>query len=118
MQRNRKIRSSGVLFSLLLAGCTGIAPSARMPTAEGRLAGSILSVNVRGKSLQLTDKGVPHEVFVSPEVTIRSGQTPRSLAELRRGDRIVIVSRDEEQRATWIAVSGPPLKRPVESEKE
>lgn len=81
--------------------------------AEYRLAGSILSVDLKNRSLELTDKGRRHQVAVAVAATIQSGTTALVLADLRRGDRIVVVARDAQSKATWIAVSGPALKRPA-----
>ena len=80
--------------------------------------GSILAVDVPGRTIEMTDKGIRHTVELANGATIQSGRTPRDLATLGRGDRIVIVSRDSAGRATWIAVSGPPLKRPAETGKD
>ena len=118
MRRGRGFAGAVISGALLLGGCAGLGAPEPMASSDQRLAGSILSIDVEAWSLKLTDKGFRHEVRLAPEVTIRSGRTERRLADLQRGDRIVIVSRDSESRATWIAVSGPPLKRAREGAKE
>ena len=120
MPQSRNIALLGLLASLALGllGCAGGPQKSMAPGPQVRLVGSVLAVDLSGRSIEMTDKGMRHTVHIASDATIQSGRTPRDLAELRRGDRIVIVSRDSAGRATWIAVSGPPLKRPSETGKD
>jgi len=111
---NKSLAGLGLAIVLTGIACTTASTEPMSRGEHGRLAGSIVLVDQIGNSLEIVDKGFRYEVEVAPGATIQSGRTPQTLTNLKRGDRIVVVSRDEQQRATWIAVSGPPLKRPVQ----
>lgn len=111
---NKSLAGLGLAIVLTGTACATASTEPMSRGEQGRLAGSIVLVDQVGNSLEIVDKGFRYEVEVAPGATIQSGRTPQTLANLKRGDRIVVVSRDEQKRATWIAVSGPPLKRPVE----
>ncbi len=115
---NNSLAGLGLAMALNGIACSTTSPDTMGPRTESRLAGSIVLVDQTSRALELVDKGFRYEIKVAPGATIQSGRTPRTFENLKRGDRIVVVSRDEQQRATWIAVSGPPLKRPVDGAGE
>lgn len=112
--QNNFLAALGLAMALLGIACSTTRPDPMGASTASRLAGSIVLVDQTSRVLEIVDKGFRYEIKVAPGATIQSGRTSRLLANLKRGDRIVVVSRDEQQRATWIAVSGPPLKRPVD----
>ena len=102
----------------MASACASGAASSMCPPVGARLAGSIVGISYSSRTIELTDRGARYEVVVAPDAVIQSGRTEQRLSDLARGDRIVIVSRDSNSRANWIAVSGPPLKRPVEGGRQ
>jgi hypothetical protein len=92
-----------------LATVFALALLAASPWSEAgqRLAGHVLKVDVESSSLTIIDAGKKYTLWMTPETVIRQGPDDRALADLKRGDRIVITLVDgTPDQAEKIAIAG------------
>ena len=79
--------------------------------ASARLAGNVWTVDADGSTVTIIDAGRKITFFFDSDTIVRHGSTDRAIADLRRGDRIVVTLADETPdalRARLIAIAGPP----------
>lgn len=90
--------------------------------AAARLAGNVWTVEPETCTVTIIDAGRKITFVCDAETIIRRGSTERTLADLHRGDRIVVTLAEETPdalRARLIAIAGPaagahrPLANPV-----
>lgn len=109
-------RACRAAFALLMASACSTAglPQGMPTTSQGRAAGIVLAVAPLSRTITLLDAGRTRDVAVDRNVEIRRGRETLKLGDLRRGDRIVIVTMSDTDTpaATRIAVSGPALQPP------
>ena len=108
--------ASLIVAATLLATAACSIPGAsimddRPPT---RLAATVLSVDTADQSLRVFDAGSSYTVRLTPDTILRQGREEIDLAELERGDRIVVVSTvpGPGLQAKLITVAGPALRAP------
>src|SRR5262245_37533314 len=76
--------------------------------ASARLAGSILSVDPEHRELVILDAGKRHMILFSEDTVVREGSHDRPVAELKRGEHVVVtLDEADASRAAIIAVAGP-----------
>ena len=89
----------------------GIVASAGVAGASARIAGNVWIVDQEGSSVTIIDAGRRITFSYDPDTVIRRGSTDRTVADLRRGDRVVVTLAEETPdtlRARLIAIAGPP----------
>lgn len=81
------------LLALLLAAALlwPLPPAA----ASARVAGNVWTVDPDASSLTIVDAGRMITVYCDADTVIRHGSNDRTLADLHRGDRVVITLADE-----------------------
>jgi len=101
-------RRSGVALARRLALAAAL--SIALPGGAGagpRVAGRILSVDAPEGDLVLDDAGHRHRVRLGPATSVRERGTDRTVADLRKGDRVVVSTEGEPPVARRIEVAGP-----------
>lgn len=80
-----------------------------LPAEPGRrLAGDVREISVGDGRLTLADAGRLRIVTVTPQTIIRRGRADSSLAELRRGDRVLVsIAAEPPHAARLIAIAEP-----------
>jgi hypothetical protein len=100
-----------VLVVLALAAVCGPIATA---VASARIAGNVWLVDDEAGTVTIIDAGRRITFSYGDDTIIRRGSTDRSVADLRRGDRIVVTLAEETPdalRARLIAIAGPPAPR-------
>jgi hypothetical protein len=90
----------------------GLAAAADVARASTRIAGNIWIVDQDGGLVTIIDAGRRVTFSYGADTIIRRGSTDRTIADLRRGDRVVVTLAEETPdalRARLIAIAGPPL---------
>ena len=107
--RLRSIRRA--LASLVLvAACVPVATAG----ASARVAGNVWIVDDDASTVTIIDAGRRITFSYGDDTIIRRGSTDRTVADLRRGDRVVVTLAEETPdalRARLIAIAGPPAPR-------
>lgn len=93
----------------LAIACTLAADGHWMRAAAAeRLAGNVLAIDVDASSITLLDAGHRHLIEIIPEATIRTSGKTCTLADLKRGDRIIVtLVEGEPNRAARVVIAGP-----------
>ena len=96
------------LAAALALGCARSAMPPVPAEPGSRLAGEVREISIGEGRLTLADAGRLRVVTVTPETIVRRGRVDSSLAELSRGDRILVsVAAEPPHAARLIAIAGP-----------
>lgn len=98
-------------FTILLL-LIGLAGFAQVADASARITGNVWRVDQETSLVTIIDAGKRITFSYGPDTVIRRGSTDRTIADLRRGDRVVVTLAEETPdalRARLIAIAGPPL---------
>ncbi|MBM4243642.1 MAG: hypothetical protein FJ148_07495 [Deltaproteobacteria bacterium] len=97
-------------MALVLAAGAALLPCLESAAAE-RLAGNVWTVEPEASTVTIVDAGRKIAFVYDAETIIRRGSTDWPIADLKRGDRIVVTLAEETPdalRARLIAIAGPP----------
>jgi hypothetical protein len=76
--------------------------------ASPRIAGNVLNVNTEKRQLTINDAGQKRTIDLAEDAVIRHGSTDRTLADLHRGDRVVVTLDDSPApRGKIVSIAGP-----------
>jgi hypothetical protein len=104
VRRSRIVSSVAFALSLALLPWTGASASAR-------LAGNVWTVDPDTSRVTIIDAGRRITFVYDAETIVRSGSTDQTIADLKRGDRVVVTLADDTPdalRARLIAIAGAP----------
>jgi hypothetical protein len=79
---------------------------ASMVFAAVHLAGNVVAVDTQKHELTIIDAGKRRAVPLLPDTVVRQGSDTKSIADLHRGDRI-IVTLDDDGGARIVSIAGP-----------
>lgn len=99
------------LAALLLALAVAFVRPAADAAASARVAGNVWTVDLDAARLTIIDAGRKITVSCDADTVIRYGSSDRTLADLQRGDRVVVTLAEETPDALvarLIAIAGPP----------
>jgi hypothetical protein len=81
------------LLAVLLSAAIACPPP--HAAASARVAGNVWTVDPDASSLTIVDAGRMITVYCDADTVIRHGSTDRTLADLHRGDRVVVTLAEE-----------------------
>lgn len=100
------------LCGLLAAGCSAGRPEAPAVQGEGRVSGQIVSIHPASSRIEVADAGRRFSIFYSDETLIKSGAVELGIADIQRGDRIVVSLDDAGEAHARIITLAAPQRTP------
>lgn len=109
MRRQRTSRARVRPGAFALAAAIAVLGLVSLVDAEStRVAGNVFKVDPEKHEVTIVDAGRRHVLAYSDATVIRAGREDRTIADLKRGDRVVVtLATDDPGRAARIAVAGP-----------